>query len=49
MNNPGSDLYIRKQFEFSNLKSIWDKVVLNVIGENLEDEEELVGCRIVNR
>lgn len=48
-NTNGCDIHVRKSFDYKSLKTIWDRVVFNVIGESLETEQELVGCRILNR
>lgn len=49
VNSEGSDLTIRKKFEFESLNYYWDRLVFAVIGETFPHSEEITGCRIVEK
>ncbi|CAG9317723.1 unnamed protein product [Blepharisma stoltei] len=48
-NAEGSDLTIRRKFEFESLNHFWDRFVFAVIGETFPFSEEVTGCRIVEK
>jgi translation initiation factor 4E len=50
VNEKGCDVCVRKYSgDFRKLKEGWDKLVLSVIGESLPYNQEIVGCRVVDK
>jgi hypothetical protein len=48
-NRCGSDIMIRKEFDWSSLKELWTRLVCAVIGETIPYSEIVAGCRIVDK
>lgn len=48
-NKSGCELVALKQFNSEVLDMFWENLVLGLIGETIDDGDEICGCRIVNQ
>lgn len=48
-NAKGSELFIRKTLAPEMADWYWENLVLSVLGETLEEDDEVCGCRIVDK
>ena len=48
MNKHGSEIISKKPI-YNEVDMFWDNLVLSVIGETLEETDEICGCRVVEK
>lgn len=48
-NKNGSELQALKTFTPEVLDSLWENLVLGLVGETIDEGEEICGCRVVNQ
>jgi Eukaryotic initiation factor 4E len=48
-NRSGSELTCRKTFQPDKLDLYWENLVLALIGETIDDGDEICGCRVVDK
>jgi hypothetical protein len=48
-NRSGSELSFRKAMHMEQLDSYWENLVLGLIGETIDDGDEICGCRVVDK
>jgi hypothetical protein len=48
-NKYGGELVCRKSFSLDMLDQYWDNLVLALIGEIIDDSDEVCGCRVVDK
>lgn len=48
-NRHGGEIFCRKAFEPRDLDEIYETLLLGLIGETIDPENELCGCRIVDK
>ena len=48
-NAKGGEIFLRKTLNPETSDLYWENLVLGVLGESIEDEDEICGCRIVDK
>lgn len=48
-NRSGSELTCRKQMQMEVLDGYWENLVLGMIGEVIDENDEICGCRVVDK
>jgi hypothetical protein len=49
MNKNGSELQALKTFSPEMLDLLWENLALGLVGETIDDGDEICGCRLVNQ